>query len=140
VGRALLLAFDSRSYLVLSTFVLPHGHLQICGHHEFSLTQETWYPFCNGFLSFTQKQFMSSAPFWDVMQRVVVYPYRRFGRIYGFHLNSKNFLPMKSGQIRCPETSARNYCFKLRNIPVGRRFHLLRSGSLKSHIKFSFSI
>jgi hypothetical protein len=74
-----------------------------------------------------------------VMQRIVVFPYRCFGRVYGSHLNSNNFLPVKMGQIGSPETSVRNYYCTLRNIPVERRFHLLRNGSLESHIKFSFS-
>jgi hypothetical protein len=38
------------------------------------------------------------------------------------------------GPSGCPETSVRNYHYSLRNNPVGRSFHLLRDGSLKSQI------
>jgi len=36
------------------------------------------------------------------------------------------------GQIGCPETSAINYHYSLRNKPEQRSSHLLRSGNLKS--------
>jgi len=35
------------------------------------------------------------------------------------------------GPIGCPETSAKNYHYTLRNFPEERRFHLLCDGSLK---------
>jgi hypothetical protein len=34
---------------------------------------------------------MRSAPFWDITQRVVVIPYRRFGTIYWSHLEWPKF-------------------------------------------------
>jgi hypothetical protein len=67
---------------------------------------------------------------WAVTQRVVVIPFRRFGRTWprGF-----------------PETSVRNYHYMLRNSPEERRSHLLRGGSLKSRLidflpKYTFHI
>jgi len=39
---------------------------------------------------------------------------------------------LKMGPISCPETSARNYHYTLRNNPEKRSYHLLRGGSLKS--------
>ena len=39
-----------------------------------------------------------------------------------------------SSGVGCPETSARNYHYSLRNNPEERSFHLFRGGSLKSRI------
>jgi len=42
--------------------------------------------------------------------------------------------PLKIGQIGCPETSVRNYCYMLHNIPEECRSLLHRSRSLQWHI------
>jgi len=74
--------------------------------------------------------------FCDIIQHIVVSPYRRFGTIYRSHLqdneSKKDSWQLKMGQIGCPETSVRNYHCMLCNIPEQRRSHLLRGGSLKS--------
>jgi len=43
------------------------------------------------------------------------------------------------GPIGCPETSAREYYYTLRDIPAGRRSQLLRGERLKSHYLFHTS-
>jgi len=48
----------------------------------------------------------------------------------GYYRASGNFLP-----VVCPETSVRNYHYSLCNNPEDHSSHLLRSGSLKSHIQ-----
>ena len=48
-----------------------------------------------------------SALYWNINQRIVVIPYRRFG-------TSWISWPLKMGQIGCPETSERNYHYTLR--------------------------
>jgi hypothetical protein len=57
--------------------------------------------------------YLTTAFFGVITQRVVVIPYGRLSR---------------------PEMSVQNYHYSLRNNPEERRFHLLRSGSLKSRI------
>jgi hypothetical protein len=42
--------------------------------------------------------------------------------------------PLKTGPIRCPETSVKNYHATLRNTPEVRRYRQHRDGSLKSGI------
>jgi hypothetical protein len=42
--------------------------------------------------------------------------------------------PWKMGKISCPETSVRNYRSSLRKTPEEHSSHLLRGGSLNSHI------
>jgi hypothetical protein len=83
---------------------------------------------------------LKSALFWDVTQRVVLNPCRRFETIYRFHLRrsrnpriswSSNMWP-----IGCTETSIRNYYYTLRNTPEERRSHLIRGRSLKSRTVF----
>jgi hypothetical protein len=44
------------------------------------------------------------------------------------------------GRLGCPETSARNYHYTLRNIPGERRFNLYRYGSLKSRDSLYFGL
>jgi len=46
--------------------------------------------------------------------------------------NALGLLAPKMWRIGCPETSIRNYRYKLCNIPEERRSHLIRDGSLKS--------
>ena len=57
--------------------------------------------------------FMGSAFFWDIMQHI---SYRLFGTTYG------------------SQKSVRSYYYTLSNIPKGRRFHILRGGSLISSL------
>jgi hypothetical protein len=44
-----------------------------------------------------------------------------------------DFGPLKMGVIGCPEMSARNYHYSLRNSPEERSSHLLGDGILTSH-------
>jgi hypothetical protein len=60
--------------------------------------------------------------FWVIMQRVVVIPYRRLGKIYRFHLQGP----------KIQKKSVRNYRYSLRNDPEERRSPLLRGGKPKS--------
>ena len=67
---------------------------------------------------------LRSSIFWDISQRRVVIPYRRFGTTYRFYLQRSRIVPgllLKMGPIRCPETSVRKYHCNLRNIPEERR-------------------
>ena len=68
------------------------------------------------FVQTTQSVKYRSALFWDIMQRIVATPYRRFGTSYQYHLQgSRNprieaacllgFLPLKMGRTGCPETA-----------------------------------
>ena len=55
---------------------------------------------------------MRSALFWDITQRIVAIPYRRFGKHTGPVSKgevSKISWPLKTRSIVCTETSARNY-------------------------------
>jgi hypothetical protein len=77
--------------------------------------------------------------FWDVTQRRVVIPHRRFGTTYRSHLqgpiNPRRKLSswtLKMGSIAFPETSVTNYHSTLHNIPEERRSHPFRGGNLKS--------
>ena len=87
---------------------------------------------------------MTSALLCDFTQRRMVVSYWRFGTTYRSHLRGLsnprrmpehlgtpcsryspwNALPSKMGPIGCPETSVRNYHFRLRKIPKERRSHL----------------
>jgi hypothetical protein len=69
--------------------------------------------------SFRKHIYLKTAPFWDIMQLVVVTSYRRFGTAYR---------PNRS------RTSVINYQYSLRNTPEECSSHLLRGGSLKSRI------
>jgi hypothetical protein len=58
-------------------------------------------------------------------RRILVTPYRRFGKTNRFHLQgSRNSTitswPLKMGRIGCPETLVRKYHYMLRNIPEKR--------------------
>jgi hypothetical protein len=58
---------------------------------------------------------MRSALFWGITQRRVVILYRRFGTTYRSNLEgSWTSGPYKMGQIRCPETSVKDYHSTLR--------------------------
>jgi len=80
--------------------------------------------------SFNNKETIS-AFFWNIMQRIVVIPCRRLRTTYRSHLQGSRNLK-KIGPVGCPETSIRNYYYRLCNNPEERRSHLLRNGSLKS--------
>jgi len=56
---------------------------------------------------------MRTALSWDITQRVVVIPYRRFGTTYRSNLQDSWHLKMEP--VGCPETSARNYHHSLRS-------------------------
>jgi hypothetical protein len=71
---------------------------------------------------------MIIALFWDILQRIVIDTYRRFGKNFLFHLQKsrnprRNFiLP-----IVCSETSVTNYYYMLHNSQVERRSPLILS-------------
>jgi hypothetical protein len=69
-----------------------------------------------------------SALFWDIMQRIVVIPCRRFGTTYRSLIQGRPLM----GPIGCPESSVRIYQCALRDILEERNSHLLCNGSLKS--------
>jgi hypothetical protein len=73
---------------------------------------------------------------WDITQRKLVIPYRRFGTTYRFHLPRVKNLLLKMEPIGCPETSAQDYNCTLRDIPENPKSHLRRCGSLKSLIHY----
>jgi len=60
-----------------------------------------------------------TALFCVITQRVVVIPYRRFGKPHWRHLQGSRLgsCPLKMCQIGCPETSIRNYHYLPRNGP-----------------------
>jgi len=73
---------------------------------------------------------MRTVLFWIITQRVVVIPHRRQGATYRSHFQGsripkeRNFLSsflfldslqFKMEQMGCPETSARNYLYSMRN-------------------------
>jgi len=78
---------------------------------------------------------MRTALIWDMKRQIVVIIYRHFGKTYRSHFKRSGIqddsCPFKIGQISCPETSAKNYHYSLRNNPEERSSHLLRGGSLK---------
>jgi len=85
----------------------------------------------------------SSAFLWEITQRMVVIPYRRFGSTYRppssevqevFFCSFWFLEPLKTGPMGCPETSVQNYHHTLRNIPGEHRYRSPRGGSLKSRI------
>jgi hypothetical protein len=64
---------------------------------------------------------------------------RRFFRYCSWDLRSSGifcslFLTDVSGQLMGHKTSVRNYYYTLSNIPEGRRFHIIRCGSLNSRL------
>jgi hypothetical protein len=79
---------------------------------------------------------MRTALFRATAQRVVVIPYRRFGKKpIGPIFEGQEFLgflTLEMVRIGCPEISLRNYHCSLRNSPRERSSYLLRSRSLKS--------
>jgi len=68
-----------------------------------------------------------SALFWDIIQCIVVIPYRCFRTTYQSHLKGPRI------QEECPKMSVRNYHYILHNIPEEHRSHLLQGRSLNSH-------
>jgi hypothetical protein len=67
---------------------------------------------------------MRTALFWDITQRVLVVPYRRFGTTYQSHLQDSWHLRMEP--VGCPETSVRNYHHSLRSNLEDRNSRVLR--------------
>jgi len=66
---------------------------------------------------------MRTALFWAITQRIVVIPYRRFGKNYRSHLQGHAL----------PEKSAWNCHYSLRNSTGERSCHLFRGRSLNPH-------
>ena len=71
-------------------------------------------------------KYMKSALFWSITQcRLVVFlsKFRDLSVPYSVAKTSTTwiFLPLKIGPISCPETSVKNYQYRLRNIPEERR-------------------
>jgi hypothetical protein len=62
--------------------------------------------------------YIGSALFWDLTQRRMVFPYRRFRTTYRSHLQEG---PFKTVPIGYPETSVRKHHSMLRKIPEERR-------------------
>jgi hypothetical protein len=74
-----------------------------------------------------------SSLFWDVLLRILVASYRRFGTTYGSLLErSWTSLPLNVRLLVCPEKSVNNYQSMPHNVPEERRSHLRSDGSLKS--------
>jgi hypothetical protein len=67
--------------------------------------------------------------FWDFTLLITVVSYRRFGTIYGSHLQRSSsprrilLGPLKMGPTICPETSVRNYHSDLRQTQKEHRSH-----------------
>ena len=68
-----------------------------------------------------------TALFWAVTQRVVVIPYRRFGKTFRSHLQGPRITSiLENGSLTLedetgsPETSVKNYHYTLRNTPEER--------------------
>jgi len=81
-------------------YVCPSVHLSVHKVHLYS----HWTEFHNkvnrwGILGFRREQ-MRSALFWDITQRVVVNPYRRFGKTYraNFQSSRNPFMTLEDGQ------------------------------------------
>jgi len=84
-----------------------------------------------------------SALSWDITQRIVVIPYRRFRTTNQSHLQvsrNPNFLTLGDGSDRFPEMSVQNYHYTLRNIPEDSKSHPLRGGSLITHSTHALSV
>jgi hypothetical protein len=81
------------------------------------------------------------ALFWDITQRRVVIPRRRFGTIYLPNLQRSRLSfsiswPLDMGPIGCLETSTINYHYTLRNSPEEHRSQLpcrLLTSNIKNH-------
>ena len=69
---------------------------------------------------------LRSALFWNITQRVVVIPHRRFGTdsLSGISWN------LKMEPIGCPEKPVRNYHYSVRNIPEGRSLELRKNDAV----------
>jgi hypothetical protein len=66
---------------------------------------------------------MRAAFFWDITQRVVAIPYRRFEITYWSHFKGKkykNILEFSTSTNWLSETSVKNYNYKLRSNPEER--------------------
>jgi hypothetical protein len=76
-----------------------------------------------------------------ITQRIVVIPYRLSGQTIGSILKSEEYLysrPLKLEPTGCPQTLVMNCHYLLRNNPEERNSDLLRGGSLKSRMNFSY--
>jgi len=74
-----------------------------------------------------------------------------FGKYIGLIFKGQESLPLKMGQIGCPETSIRNYQYTLRNIPrerkslevhfeiTGKNGRCNTDGSIVTHIPANYS-
>jgi len=90
-----------------------------------SQTQSTWRRWSINPVNFalfrvSAAMYMRSALFWDITQRIVAFPYRRFVTPHRSHLQGSRIQApwtLKMGPIGCPETSVRKYHHKLRNSP-----------------------
>ena len=71
-----------------------------------------------GWLQASAAQQLRTAVVCVITQRVVAISYGRFGTTYRSHVQA-----MEMGPIGCPETSARNYHYSLRNSPDERSSH-----------------
>jgi hypothetical protein len=110
----------------------------------------------NSILTFLIAWFQTSAAkqirtalFWVITQRVVVTSYRRFGTIYGFHLQGSGILtsedrtdrlssyscPITMGPIGCSKTSVRNYHYSLRKNTQQRQWQTANSYVLCIYVK-----
>ena len=83
-----------------------------------------------------------TALFLAIKQQVVQIPCRRFGTNYLVPTSRvKNLvLTLEGGTIGCPETSARNCHYSLRNGPEERGSHQLRVGGLKTRLCLVLSL
>jgi hypothetical protein len=79
-------------------------------------------------------QILRYALFWDIKQRRLIRPYRRFGTTCQPHLQG---LPLNMGPKCCPEISARNYQYAFRNIP--KRVHISSTSRRKPEISHLFA-
>jgi hypothetical protein len=107
-----------------------------------TISEEVWIGFApQGGTQNLQRRFsrfIKLVTTWDLHSSgILQITYRRFGTAYLSHLQSKSswtYWPSNMVPIGCPETSAQNYHFTLRNTPEECRSHLRRGGSLKSGI------
>jgi hypothetical protein len=116
--------------------------LQGFSHHECATASTCYNHNDNFMLSWFEAyaaMLMKSVVFWVITRRRVVIIYRRFGTTYRSHLYGSRFQeeflleswPVKSGPIRCPETSVTTYHTTPCNYPEDHRCHQHRGVSLK---------
>jgi hypothetical protein len=77
---------------------------------------------------------MRYSPLWDITQRLVMIPYRRFGTTLQCHLQV--YPPFRENlMFKGQETSVRKRHYTLRNILEWLRSHLPREGSVSSRLR-----